>query len=54
MRPNGKSGAISAMIYNRWGDLVFLMLIYQVNGELIIILVIFAVICKSSVYLWGY
>jgi len=54
MRPNGKSGAMAAMIYNRIRDLVFLVIIYQMIGELMVILLVVAVLCKSSLYLWGY
>ena len=50
MRPSRKSRAISAIMYNRWGDLVFLILIYQVIGELMILIIIFAILCKSSLY----
>jgi len=48
-----KSGAMSAMIYNRWGDLVFLMLLF-ISGEVIMIVVVFAILCKSSLYLYQY
>jgi len=50
IRPMAKSGAMSAMIYNRWGDLVFLGLLF-ISGEVFNLLVIFAVLCKSSLYL---
>jgi len=53
IRPMAKSGAISAMIYNRWGDLVFLGMLFM-NGESFSLLVIFAILCKSSLYLWQY
>jgi len=45
---------MAAMIYNRVGDLVFLVIIYQVMGELMIMLLMVAILCKSSLYLWGY
>jgi len=54
MRPSGKSGAMSAIMYNRFGDLVFLVIMYQVIGELIVLLFMFAILCKSSLYLWEY
>jgi len=50
MRPIAKSGAMSAMIYNRWGDLLFLGIIFIV-GEVLILLAVIAVMCKSSLYL---
>lgn len=54
MRPSGKSGAMSAIIYNRWGDLIFMVIMFQIIGEVSEMLLIFAIICKSSLYLWGY
>jgi len=54
IRPSGKSGAIAAIMYNRIGDLVFLVVIYQIIGELMVILLVVAILCKSSLYLWGY
>merc|ERR1712026_442875 len=40
-------------MYNRWGDLIFLMFIF-VSGELMMIVVLFAVLCKSSIYMYQY
>lgn len=34
--------------------MVFLMILFQISRELIIFLIICAIICKSSLYLWGY
>lgn len=53
IRPMAKSGAMSAIIYNRWGDLVFLMFMFA-GGELIVFVVLLAIICKSSLYLYQY
>jgi len=50
MRPIAKSGAMSAMMYNRWRDLVFLRVLF-IGGEVFDLLVIFAILCKSSLYL---
>merc|ERR1712019_198827 len=40
-------------MYNRWGDLIFLSILIGVR-ETFILIVIFAVLCKSSLYLWQY
>jgi len=53
MRPMAKSGAISAMIYNRWGDLIFLIFMFM-GGEIAIMFLGFAIICKSSIYIYQY
>jgi len=50
IRPIAKSGAMSAMMYNRWRDLVFLGMLFM-NGETFNLLVVFAILCKSSLYL---
>jgi len=42
------------MIYNRWGDIFFMMMIFNIDGELSRLLLLFAIMCKSSLYLWGY
>merc|ERR1712174_176772 len=49
IRPIAKSRAISAMIYNRWGDLVFISILFRLR-EVFILIVIFAIFCKSSLY----
>merc|ERR1712157_646032 len=49
IRPIAKSRAMSAMIYNRWGDLIFLSILFGL-GEVFILIVIFAILCKSSLY----
>merc|ERR1719232_2559885 len=41
------------MMYNRWGDLVFLIFIFR-SGEVIMVVVVFAILCKSSLYLYQY
>jgi len=48
-----KSGAMSAMMYNRWGDLMFLMFMFG-SGEVMLVVVVFAILCKSSLYLYQY
>merc|ERR1712157_305163 len=53
MRPIAKSRAISAMMYNRWGDLIFLSILFGLR-ELFMLMVIFAILCKSSLYVWQY
>lgn len=53
IRPIAKSGAISAIIYNRWGDLIFLVFMF-ICREIIMLLLLFAVMCKSSLYLYQY
>merc|ERR1712176_46404 len=49
IRPIAKSRAISAIIYNRWGDLIFLSILFRL-GEVFMLIVIFAIFCKSSLY----
>lgn len=53
MRPIAKSGAMSAMMYNRWGDLIFLVFIFM-GGEMIVLFLGFAIMCKSSLYVYQY
>merc|ERR1712117_789443 len=53
IRPIAKSGAISAIIYNRWGDLIFLIFMFM-GGEMIVLFLRFAIICKSSLYVYQY
>jgi len=53
IRPMAKSGAISAIMYNRWGDLIFLTFMF-ICREIIVLLLLFAVMCKSSLYLYQY
>merc|ERR1712157_149868 len=50
MRPIAKSRAMSAIIYNRWGDLVFLSILFGLR-EIFILMVVFAILCKSSLYI---
>jgi len=50
IRPIAKSGAMSAIIYNRWGDLVFLSILFRLR-EVFVLMVIFAILCKSSLYI---
>jgi len=53
IRPIAKSGAISAIIYNRWGDLIFLVFLFM-GGEMMVLFLRFAIICKSSLYVYQY
>merc|ERR1712117_216253 len=53
IRPIAKSGAISAIIYNRWGDLIFLIFMFM-GGEMMVLFLRFAIICKSSLYVYQY
>lgn len=48
-----KSRAMSAMMYNRWGDLYFILIIFG-ERELLISALLIAVCCKSSLYLCQY
>merc|ERR1712019_218827 len=40
-------------MYNRWGDLIFLSIIFRL-GEVFILIVIFAIFCKRSLDIWQY
>merc|ERR1712157_223585 len=40
-------------MYNRWGDLIFLSILFGL-GEIFMLIVIFAILCKSSLYVWQY
>jgi len=53
IRPIAKSGAISAIIYNRWGDLIFIIFMF-IGGEMMVLFLGFAIICKSSLYVYQY
>jgi len=53
MRPIAKSRAMSAIIYNRWGDLLFLIFMF-IGGEIMVLFLCFSIICKSSLYLYQY
>merc|ERR1712176_616278 len=53
IRPIAKSRAISAIIYNRWGDLIFLSILFRLR-EVFMLIVIFAILCKSSLYVRQY
>jgi len=53
-RPDGKSGAVSAIIYNRVGDLFFIVFYVTSGSEVVWLLALAAVLCKSSIYLYSY
>merc|ERR1712019_257567 len=40
-------------MYNRWGDLIFLSILFGL-GEAYILIITFAILCKSSLYIWQY
>lgn len=48
-----KSRAMSAMMYNRWRDLIFLIFLFM-GREMMVLFLCFAIICKSSLYLYQY
>merc|ERR1711881_286564 len=48
------SGAISAIIYNRWGDYFFIMSYLYVGSELLLYTCLLSIISKSSLYLYAY
>merc|ERR1712188_119942 len=53
-RPDRKSGSVSAVIYNRIGDLFFIVAYIGFINEGLILLTLLAVLCKSSLYLYNY
>lgn len=53
-RPEGMSGSVSAMMYNRLGDVCFILLYVISHREGFGICLIIAIFCKSSLYLWSY
>jgi len=53
-RPSGISRAISAMMYNRWGDYFFIIFYLITGSEVILCIGILSVLSKSSLYLYSY
>jgi len=53
-RPERLSRSVSAIMYNRLGDICFLLLYLIVGGENLILCTLIAIFCKSSLYLWSY
>jgi len=53
-RPSGISGAISAIMYNRWGDYFFIIFYIVTGSEVILCIRILSILSKSSIYLYSY
>lgn len=53
-RPLRMSRAMSAMIYNRWGDYFFMISYLYVGSELLLYVCLLSIISKSSLYLYTY